>query len=413
MPAIAQEAAATATGKLESTGRVSSNCFVEKIDIAITDKPEAIQDLWRTIEAEGTASVYQRYDWVVESLATVEREANRTPFIVTGTIDGRPAFILPLSVKGRAIRELTWIGGSHVNFSMGIFSSEFLANCKPDDFVALMRRVTNLVPGVGYMKLCCQPEVWKGAPNPMLALPNQKSMNAAYMMSLEGGFNALLERGNAKRKRKKFRQQCRTAEEAGGYRLVVPQNKQEASRLLDTFIGQKSERLQEKGISDIFGRRMTQRFLMALAIRSFDMKEPLLKLYGLEIGGQIRAVFGGGVHDRHLSGYFSSISSDALSAMSPGEMLLYMAAEQCCQDGLLFLDLGGGEERYKKSWCDREIGMFDVVLPLSIVGYPFAHAMRWASWMKYTIRNTPWLWSIVGYLRQVRKAVLGSVSERA
>ncbi|MEZ5800377.1 MAG: GNAT family N-acetyltransferase [Nitratireductor sp.] len=173
-------------------------------------------------------------------------------------LDGRPAFVLPLSVKGKFLRKLSSIGGSHVNFSMGLYSREFLAAIGPGDMARIMRRVTRLVPGIGYVKLCCQPVDWRGNRNPMFDLPHQRAMNPAFMMTLAGGFEATLAHGNAKRKRKKFRQQCRIADEAGGWKFLVPRDVDGISRLLDVFIEQKSQRLREKGITDIFGARNAQ-----------------------------------------------------------------------------------------------------------------------------------------------------------
>ncbi|MEZ5872651.1 MAG: GNAT family N-acetyltransferase [Nitratireductor sp.] len=376
--------------------------LAERLDISVSDRIESAEGIWRALEAEGTASVYQRYEWTQASLSTIESEEHRSPFIVTGTIEGRPAFLLPLAVKGGYIRKLSWIGGSHVNFSMGLFSREFLDSVQPGDMARIMQRVCRMVPGVGYVKLCCQPENWRGHDNPMLDLPHQRAMNPAFMMTLNEGFDAALARGNAKRKRKKFRQQCRIADDAGGWKFLVPTDVDGISRLLDIFIEQKSRRLREKGITDIFGDRKAQRFLLRLAMKSLRMEEPLLQFYGLEINGKVRAVFGGGVHQRHLSGYFSSISTDEFTAMSPGEMLLWLTAEHACNQGMACLDLGGGDERYKRSWCDTEIGMFDVILPVSSAGYPFVAASRLANWSKRLIRENTYAWRVVGILRQAR-----------
>ena len=383
----------------------ASRSIADRLDITVTDRIESVEDIWRALEEEGTASVYQRYEWTRASLPTLEINENRSPFIVTGRLDGRPAFVLPLSVKGRVFRKLSWIGGSHVNFSMGLYSRELLQGVQPGDMTRIMQRVCRMVPGIGYVKLCCQPVEWRGHRNPMFDLPHQRAMNPAFMMTLDGGFEATLAHGNAKRKRKKYRQQCRIADEAGGWKFLVPRDAEGISRLLDIFIEQKSQRLRDKGITDIFGTRKAQRFLMNLALKSASMEEPLLQFYGLEIDGKVRAVFGGGVHQGHLSGYFSSISTDEFSAMSPGEMLLWLVVEKSCADGMTCFDLGGGDERYKRSWCNVEIGMFDVILPVNSMGYPLVLASRLTNWGKRVVRENPHTWWLVGMLRKLRKSV--------
>lgn len=373
-----------------------------RLDIAVSDRIESVEPFWRALEAQGTASVYQRYEWIETSLATLEKNERRNAFIVTGALDGEPAFLLPMSIRGRLVRELSWVGGSHANFNMGLFSEAFLASIGPGDMARIMARVRRLVPGIGYIKLCCQPLCWKGITNPMAELPHQRSMNPAFVMHLAEGFEALLARGNAKRKRKKFRQQCREAEAAGGYRLLIPADAGAINRVLDAFFRQKSERLRAQGIRNVFGSRQAQHFLRDLALRSIGMKEPLLRLFALEIGGTIRAVFGAGIHEHHMSGYFSSISTDELTQMSPGEMLLYMMVEHAVGEGHVIIDLGAGDERYKRSWCDERLEMFDVILPASVLGTPFALQQRVTHALKRFVRETPALWSAVIRMRRLR-----------
>ena len=103
-----------------------------------------------------------------------------------------------------------------------------------------------------------------------------------------------------------------------------------------------------------------------------------------------------------MSGYFSSISTDELSAMSPGEMLLYLIVEHAAGEGLRAIDLGAGDERYKRSWCDEQLAMFDVILPTSSTGLPFALLQRWLHATKRTVREKPQLWGMVSQLRRAR-----------
>ncbi len=377
--------------------------LVSELDITVCDRIETVEAMWRTLEAQGTSSVYQRYEWVATSLATLECDEKRNAFIVTGTLHDEPAFLLPLSITDGFMHELTWVGGSHVNFNMGLYSRRFLAEIGPGDMRAIMARIARLVPGIGYVRLCCQPHEWKGIVNPMADLAHQPSINPAFIIHLDGGFDAVLKRGNAKRKRKKFRQQCRIADEAGGYRMLVPDTPEEIDRVLEAFFRQKSDRLAEQGIANVFGSQRARALIRGLAQRSIGMAEPLLRLHALEVGGEIRAVFGAGIHDRQMSGYFSSISSDELSSMSPGEMLLYLLVEYAAEEGLRAIDLGAGDERYKRSWCDERLDMFDVILPTSVAGLPFALSQRWTHGAKRTVRNKPELWELVNRLRRARK----------
>lgn len=393
---------------LRKSGQTRTAALSRRLELQVSDRLEGHREAWSELEAEGTSSVYQRYEWVEASLGTLDRCEQRRAFVVHGRLDGRSAFLLPLAIRGSMVPRLTWAGGSHANFNTGLFSREFLSQASAADVRETMQRIGHLVRGVGLISMCCQPESWRGVASPFLALPHQRSVNQAWMMDLRGGFEALLARGNAKRKKKKFRSQVRAAEKAGGYRLFVPASRRDSDRVLAEFLAQKSARLNEQGKTDVFASLQAQRFLQDLAARSQGMAEPLLRLFALEIGGRTRAIFGGGVYRNQLSGYFSSIALDDMTDISPGEMLLYLVAEQCAREGIEYIDLGSGDERYKRSWCDVRIDMFDTIMPTSAAGMPLAVARRAVNTAKRVIRESPPLWQAVQVARQVRRVLKGS-----
>ncbi len=391
-----------ATGpKLAARG----DSLAERLDLTVTDRIASVKDDWDALDKESNSTVYQRYEWVRASLETLDMGEKRSAFVVCGRLDGKPAFLLPLAISGGFVSCLTWAGGNHSNFNIGLYSQEFLRQVTDEEFALIMDRVLGLIPGFGYMKLCCQPEFWDGARNPMASLPHQRSMNKAFVMDLSGGFNALLARGNAKRKRKKFRSQVKAAEAAGGYRMMIATSLCESEHILQAFLEQKSERLRSQGKTDVFASQHARDFLQKLARISLLQNEPLLKLFALEIGGKIRAVFAAGQKGSGLSGYFSSISHDELTSISPGEMLTWMMAEHCAANGITQIDLGAGDERYKRSWCDQEVELFDVIASNSLFGAPFATAWKAINAAKRHIRENPKLWGAVGTLRKIRTAV--------
>ncbi|PCI04533.1 MAG: hypothetical protein COB78_09550 [Hyphomicrobiales bacterium] len=367
----------------------------ENLDILVADRASGLKDSWKELERVASVSVYQTYNWVDTCLKTLESDDRHQTMIITGSRDGKAYFILPLVVEGDAIKHLRWVGGKHANLCMGLFHPELLKNSGPESFAALFERIGSMVPGIVFAKLCCQPLEWGGQKNPILQLPYQESLNSAYFIDLKDGFEAVLNSGNGKRKRKKFRSQVRAAEKEGGYRMVVPSTPGEALKLLDVFRAQKSHRFAQQGIQDVFASSCSRDFLSKLAAIPEDEQSSSLELFALEVGGEIRAVFGGGRFGTHLSGYFSSISDDDFSHTSPGEMLLYLMLEHCAENGYKSIDLGCGDERYKRSWCQEQIVLSDVLLPLSKRAIPLVFGYKLWCVAKRNIRSNAFLWNLV------------------
>ena len=373
--------------------------FANAIELSVHDGIGGIKDAWHEAQLISPISVYQRYGWVEEFIKSTHENKPIKPFIVLGKFNGEVVFILPFEIRGKYIKRINFIGGRHVNFNMGLFPTYYAPLMTKLAMRTIFKRIANLTPGMGYMKLCGQPKGWRGEANPLLHMPNQLSPHPAFVLDLEGGFEKTLARGNAKRKHKKFRQQCRSAQALGGYELLIPQTEQEISNIVSIFFEQKSDRLKKLGISDVFSSKSVNKFVRNLAKPSNNTKEPLLRLFALKIDGEILAVFGGGVLDNRLSGYFSSIKMDQHAVSSPGEMLLYLIVQDCCERGYSQLDLGAGDERYKNSWSSEIIDMHDVIVPLSITSIPFVTLRRLSARAHRYIRNNPTAWKFVKNLR--------------
>lgn len=381
---------ATELGSLDSSaadGLITS--------VQIYDKIDPIRGQWDQLEARSHATVYQTRRWAELCLDTIDNRDNCEPFIVGGWQGNNLRFILPMILVKNKVRRLQWIGCSHANIGMGLFDPVFAANASKDMLADIFKSVGRQVPGICIAHLHNQPAEWEAMPNPMMHYPHQISVNNAHYLDLSSGFEALLATGNVKRKRKKFRQQCRLANEQGGYRLVIANSQNEAKTLLETFFSQKADWFERRGVENVFSNSGARNFLNYLAKFYETSEDQSFYVFGLEIGGKTRAVLGAGRQGNHLSGYFSSIAFDDLSHISPGEMLLYLTLEHCCKSGIKSMDLGSGDERYKRSWCTSVLTLHDHLIPLSNSAKPLATYLRVLQFVKRVIRTTPFLWSLI------------------
>ena len=190
-----------------------------------------------------------------------------------------------------------------------------------------------------------------------------------FAISLEGGLEAVLARGNAKRKRKKFRSQQRFFEAHGGY-VFEDTPAERRAEALATFLAQKRARFAELGMPDPFADAGIPAFLANL----FASADVDTRLYAIVSAGSIKAMMGGIVADGVFWGMFSSFADDADADVSPGELLLWHLVERLAAEGLALLDLGPGEERYKRSWCDRIVPQYDATLAVTTAGRAYVAA---------------------------------------
>ena len=86
----------------------------------------------------------------------------------------------------------------------------------------------------------------------------------------------------------------------------------------------------------------------------------------------------------------NSFDSDpAIAKSSPGDLLLMKLVGAQCAKGRASFDLGIGEARYKATYCDAAVPLFDIVLPLNAKGRILAVKQALVSRAKSTLKKHP------------------------
>ena len=394
----------TKNGPFLFQGEFASQGF-GTLDVRITSDFDVLRDSWLALEIEGVFSLYQRFDWMKSWFERVGKPALFSPYLIELSLRGQPICILPMGTRNRGpFRVLTWLGDTHTNFHMGLYSPKFLKSAKPDDVRSLIDFVTSTVNDVDVLELCCQPVVWQGHTNPFTFLKWQESHNHAFALDLSSDFNAVLDRRNGPRKRKKFRWQTNKLKDVGGAKLITAETVEDVDRILNTAMTQMSQRFDRSGIWNRFEDIGVGDFFRDVAIAELGKETPALRLYGLEIDGALQATFSGGISQKQFSGCFISLTDGPYSKISPGELMIYLVIEDCVKRGLEVFDLGRGEERYKTSWCDVTIPMFDTAIALTKRGILFALYERSKATAKRIVRNNAALWNTA---KKIRARVYG------
>ena len=355
----------------------------------ITDYAQQ-RDFWSKPDAlHGNA---QSFDWI----DCWRRHVNPDSLVAGLFTDDAPVMLLPLeAVSVSGTNMLRYPGGSHANCNFPWLDGA-VDHASLDRLVLTIRAAR---PDIDVLSLTRQLPSLSGRDNPLLTLKSIQNPNPVLAASLINGFEAVLERSNAKRKLKKHRQHGRRYEEAGGWRIYAPKSHEESDAIFDTFFTLKAHRFRQMGISDPFAEAHIQTFFKELYGKEAGKQNAGYGLKILEVGGKIRSLIGKTFSKDGPTVEFSAIADDELMTASPGEFLFYEDMKVHCQAGVPIYSFGIGDEPYKREWCDIESNVYDTVIPLTAKGKTFTVAQAIRSKIVATIKGNPRLWQFTKTLR--------------
>ncbi len=334
----------------------------------------------------------QTFDWI----DCWRRHVNSDTLVAGLFADYSPVMLLPLeTVSVNGTRVLRYPGGSHANCNF-----PWLDGSVDHASVGLLVSTIRIArPDIDVLSLTRQLPILSGQDNPLLQLKSIENPNPVLAASLVSGFDAVLERSNAKRKLKKHRQHGRRYEEAGGWRIYAPQSREETNEILNAFFALKAHRFRQMGIGDPFANAHIQTFFKELYGNATGSLHAAYELQVLEVGGKIRSLIGKTRSKLGPTVEFSAIADDALMTASPGEFLFYEDIKRSCDAGLTIYSFGIGDEPYKREWCDIESSIFDTIIPLTAKGKAFTALQSVRNKVIATVKGNPHLWQFAKALR--------------
>jgi CelD/BcsL family acetyltransferase involved in cellulose biosynthesis len=192
-----------------------------------------------------------------------------------------------------------------------------------------------------------------------LAIFEQDTEDVCPRVDLTGGYGAYLSRLPGKLRHELQRKTRKLARDAGELRLieVAPD---EIPDHLDAFLDLAGR--SDPGKSGFFARDDVRRWFRALADEF--VADGTFRLHQLEVGGMPGASTVSLVHDGEW-GLYNSAFDPALSALSPGIVLVDQLIQLAGEDGCHVFDLLRGDEAYKYRFgaVDRPIERLTIVRP--------------------------------------------------
>lgn len=364
------------------------------LDPRIIAAPGEIATIWQSLPQNHVCGPAQSEDWV--SLWQVN--VNADCLLACLYAGEMPVFVLPLEInRSGPFRIAAYPGGPHANCNFPVVSPAHPVG--PGELNRLFAALHQVRPDIDLVMLERQLPLLDGCTNPLLHLPNRENANISLAITLDHSFQTVLERHNAKRKKKKHRNSIGKFAEAGGYRIVTATVPSETDAMLENYLANKAEKFARSGIRNTFEPEEIQRFFRQLFARHAAKEHPLFQLKAVEVAGRYRAVLGKSRARTQTFIDFIGIAEDDMSNASPGEFLFFEDIQDSCNTDLAFYSFGVGDEPYKRNWCDVETRLYDTQHSLTAKGYACAAYRTARGTLVRTVKRNDRLWATVKKLR--------------
>jgi CelD/BcsL family acetyltransferase involved in cellulose biosynthesis len=346
---------------------------------------EALEPLWRALEARGGVSPYQRFDFVAPWLRNVAPRRDMQPLVVEIRIDGRTAMLLPLEITVFGIARIArFPGGRQTNLGGPVVDPDLAAAIDPGQ---LGDRLVEIATGPlridGYA-LLNQPELPDGIVNPLAMMAESRPSTAvSFRLYLDGPVDDVLTRVLSQGTRRHLVKKRKRLAERGPVRFGPASDAAEAGMMLDTFLRQKAERFAALGLANPFGDEGVAGFLRETIVTGLRDGRPGLEAFGLWCGDRPVAIFGAASSGHRLSGSFICFDADPeVARCSPGELVLVEVIRLAAARGVRVFDLGLGRGPLKARFCKAGQPMVDTMLPATQLGGAALLAIRTAGQLK-------------------------------
>jgi len=364
----------------------------QAIQIEFYDNLAATRGAWDELHQLSDASPYQSLIWVSAWIEEIGKPHGWTPFIVIVRGEaGEPLFLLPLVERRRhGLILVEFAGGKHSNLNMPLIAPGAHHYWSASIIDRLTHEIRWRRSGAVVLRLTNMPSYWRGQPNPLIARGAQHSPSSFHAASLDDDVKAWLSKTLSGYRRRKLNYNMRKLTSLGSLRWLQSFEINECDRIIDAFVRQKSEQLDERGISNPFREGYFRQFLRrGWASRCSD-RNRLIELYALEVDGEIVATLGATVTGSAFSVMFMSFCKNSRAAkFSPGELLLWNVVNAFHKQGYRRFDLGIGEAPYKTRFCPEVVSLYDLFVGLSIPGRIVANGMRFLAACKGWIKHRP------------------------
>ncbi|HWW46245.1 MAG TPA: GNAT family N-acetyltransferase [Xanthobacteraceae bacterium] len=366
--------------------------------VEVFDTIAAAEPVWRMLEQYGAWSTpFQRFDFLNAWQNSIGAAEGSSPFIIIASnADRRPLVLLPLVVeRANGLQTLRFMGGKHATFNMMVADPAYAARMTEQDLATMFDAVRDR--GVDLLAFERQPEQWHGIANPMMMLPTQASVNECPLLRIAENSEPADRISNSFRRR--LRGKERKLQALPGYRHYIARTDSEIERLLGTFFRIKPIRMAQQKLPDVFAEPGAADFIRDACFARLSPEKRAIEIHALESDDDVLAIFAGVADGHRFSMMFNTYTLSDSAKYSPGLILLRNVIDHYAEAGYTSIDLGMGNDEYKRLFCKDFEQIRDSFIPLSALGKLGAIAQSSVAHTKRAIKQNSMLADVVQKIR--------------
>lgn len=337
-----------------------------------------LQIKWQELESNvSSCYVFQRCIWLRHWQNSVGTANGVEPCIILIEDGSGSLAILPFGrQRVNGITLLVFLGGDQTDYHMPLYTDKGKA-------ILSQRNVWNMV-----FKKLPRFDVFhvNKIPDHVIAagiFPFEKGdvsvVSHAFAASMPLTWEAYLQ-NVPKRIKADTNRQIRRLEEKGSlqFRIIDMQDK-DAQAVLEAFISQKRHRYQSTGSWDLLASSAVRTFYTTMP--AVLGSEVYLQLSALFLGNEIIATHWGAFDEKRFYFLMPTFFSE-YSQFSPGRLLLEKLLEWSIERKIAIFDFTVGGEEYKKIWCNREMVLYEIYLPVTVKGLLYMKILHFKEGLK-------------------------------
>tara|TARA_X000001036_G_C20669214_1_gene801828 strand:- start:787 stop:1896 length:1110 start_codon:yes stop_codon:yes gene_type:complete len=356
---------------------------------------EEIIEIWRTLENEGSSTIFQRLDWVHNWYNNVGWPIHKTKLcMVTLSIKNNVEVILPIGISTkRALKQLEWLGGIHSDYMGPVISSNespFISN-----FEIIWNDILKLLPQFDILYFNKQVPYINDCINPFFNMKDAIQITNSYQANFNDGWEKYISNVSNKVLADTMRQRRRLSKLGNLKYENLGKNEENKKVFFEKLFKFKSLRYKEMGVEDVLKQIEHREFYLNMPLQI----SPSAKVHCsvLKLDEEIIALHWGVVDKDTFYYLMPAYSGPEWAKYSPGKVLLEDLMISCIQDGVKIFDFTSGDEAYKKIWSNKSFPIKLLIRPYSILGKIYIIFLNLKKWLsQFTV------------LRKVYKKIVSS-----